>query len=157
MDRRCWDVVSCIWEQTTGCWWGRQLLSQKQVAPQSHRHERQGKPKVRTHALWSPLWQPGSWALIWRVEPLVEVRLPEYPQPSGWEQLPAFDNSWVVSRTTILPVLLFSPSFIICIINSLHGTPSPVVGFCFPNQSSLIQKGVHRRPQNHGGGGHFIW
>ena len=38
---------------------------------------------------------------------------------------------WVVSRTTVLPLLLFSPSFIISITNSLHGIPSPVLGFCF--------------------------
>ena len=60
---------------------------------------------------------------------------------------------WVVSRTTVLPLLLFSPSFIICVTNSLHGTPSPAVGFCFLNQSSLIWEGEHRRPWNQGKSG----
>ena len=41
-------MVSCMREQTTGCRWGWQVLSQKQVnmmqgTPQSHRHERQGE------------------------------------------------------------------------------------------------------------------
>ena len=89
----------------------------------------------------------GGWTLWWR------CHLPESPQPWGWAQLPAFDNPWVISRTTVLPLLLFSPSFIICITNSLHGTPSPVVGFYFLNQSSLIQEGEHRRSRNRGKGG----
>ena len=137
MYRRYRDVVSCIWEQTTGYRWGRQVLSQKQVntmqvAAQSHRHERQGESTVRTCALWSPLWeQLGSrlrswgWTLWWRRP------LPEVLQLWGWQQLPAFDNPWVVSHTTVFPFLFFSPSFIISITNSLHGIPSPMLGFCF--------------------------
>ena len=93
----------------------------------------------------------GGWTLWWR------LCLPESLQPWGWEQLSACDNPWVVSRITLLPFLLFPPSFIIYVTNSLHGTPSPAVGFCFPNQSSLIQEGEHRRPQNRGAAGHFSW
>ena len=93
----------------------------------------------------------GGWTLWWR------CRLPESLQPWGWEQLPAFDNRWVVSHTTVLPLLLFTPSFIICVTNSVPGTPSPAVEFCFPNQSSLIQEGEHRRPRNRGAAGHFSW
>ena len=69
----------------------------------------------------------GEWTLWCR------CLLQESLQPWVWEQLPAFDNPWVVSRITLFPFLLFPPSFIIYVTNSLHGIPSLVVGFCFPD------------------------
>ena len=38
-----------------------------------------------------------------------------------------------LSHAPVLPFLTFPPSFITSITNSLHGTPSPMVGFSFPD------------------------
>ena len=85
-----------------------------------------GVYRAWTFALWSPLWQqPGSRALLWRVDPLVEVSLPWVLPVLGWEQLPAFANRWAASSTTAFPFFFFC-SFISYVTNFLHGIPRPL-------------------------------
>ena len=113
----CW--VRSRW---TWCRWHHRVTGTKDRVSLQSGHMLSGPPSdTRASGLWS-----GGWALWWR------RRLPESLQIWGWEQLPAFDNWWVVSCTTILLFLVFSP-FIIYVTNFLHGTLSPVVGFSFPD------------------------
>ena len=64
------------------------------------------------HVLYGPHSDsPGSWALLWRVDPLVEVPSPRVPSALGVGAASCHCKHWVVSCTTLLPFLIFPPFF----------------------------------------------
>ena len=141
-DGRCW--VRSRW---TGCRWHHRVTGTEDRVSLQSGHVLCG-PHSDSPA---PGLCSGGWTLWWR------CLLPESLQRWKWGQLPAIANLWVVSCTTVLPFLIFPPSFITYVTNSLHGTPSPVVGFSFPDWSTLMQEGEQRGPWNLGWGQHFRW